>query len=136
MGLTAELRRETALQGEGIVMVEDLEEFEDSNWTTVTSNLQNPASIPDPAHQGPGPVRFIRPQSFTLGAKSLNHLKVSAALLRYYAAIDFPLTAANMHYTVDKFFFLQWYASQDTKKESYGVVPTLTRQHNVYQVGS
>ena len=62
-----------------------------------------------------------------VGARSINRLKVSAALVRYYDAIDRPLTAANMHYTVDKFFILQWKAVQDMKNESDGVVPKLTR---------
>ena len=136
MGLTAKFWN--ALQGEGLVTVEDLEEFEDSNLTQISVNLRNPASILDPAHVGPTNTALqIRPQNFTLGAKSLNPLKVSAALVRYYAAIDRPLTAANMHYTVGKFFILQWNAIKDTKKESDDVgCPEANAQHDVYQVGS
>ena len=76
MGLTAELR--IALQAEGLILIDDIGEFEDDKWTTVTANLRNQASMPDPAKAG----RYIRPPSFTLGAKCMNRLKVSAALVR------------------------------------------------------
>ena len=121
MGLTDELR--VALQGEDISMVEDLGEFENTHWIQVSFNLRNPASIPNPNNSG----RQMRPHNFALGARSLKRLKASAALLRYYVAIDRPLTAANMHFTVEKFFILQWKAIQDMKNESDGVVPKLTR---------
>ena len=54
-GLTPELL--IALQAEGLVLVDDLTEFVDDNWSTVTANLRNPASIPNPQH----PALHIRP---------------------------------------------------------------------------
>ena len=87
-------------QGEGIVMAEDLGGFEDTHWLQVSMNLRNPASIPDPDNA----ALQVQPQNFTLGAKSLNRLKALAAMVRYYDSICRPMTAANMQYTVGKFF--------------------------------
>ena len=81
MGLKAELW--IALQSEGIKMIEDLGEFKDTRWIQVSTNLQNPTSITDPTNQG----QNMRPHNFTLGAKSLNRLKVSAAMVPYYESM-------------------------------------------------
>jgi len=67
MSLSASLR--TCLRNEGLEFVADLEEFDDSNLSTVTANVRNPSSIIDPAHQGPDVARFIRPQTIYVGSQ-------------------------------------------------------------------
>ena len=78
MGLANNVR--FALVDEGIVSINNLAEFLKNHWHQVVTNLKYPASLQDPDNDG----QFIRAPTITLGAKSLERLKVASEAARYY----------------------------------------------------
>ena len=78
IGLTNKVR--VILVDEGIVSINDLAEFCNNHWHQVVTNLKYPASLQDPDNDG----QFIRAPTITLGAKSLERLKVASEAARYY----------------------------------------------------
>ena len=70
------------LQAEGIVAVDDLEEFNDDDLSTLMSNLRRPAGTTTDQNGN-----VVPNPSYVLGAKSLKRLKIAAAAVRYYACI-------------------------------------------------
>ena len=68
MGLSIPVQ--DALQMEVIIGVDDLLEFDDDQWKTVVSNLNNPASTMSVARPKAPPVP-IRGISYAIGARSL-----------------------------------------------------------------
>ena len=93
MGLTNNVR--VALVGEGVVNVNYLAEFYNNHWHQVVKNLKYPASLPDPEKYG----QFIRAPMITLGAKSLERLKVVLESTRYYEVTGRSMTPGNMNFT-------------------------------------
>jgi len=79
---------------EGITLVDDLAEFEDSDFKEVAYNLSHPPVIPNEAL----PPVLVPQQPFILGAKSLHRLKVAAKAVRYCHAVGRSTSATNMHY--------------------------------------
>ena len=84
MGLVNNFR--VALVDKGIVSINDLAEFRKNHWHQVVTNLKYPASLTDPDNDG----QFIRAPTITLGAKSLECLKVASEAARYYEATGNP----------------------------------------------
>ena len=78
MGLVNNFR--VALDNKGIVSVNDLADFCKKNWHQVVTNLKYPASLPDPDNDG----QFVWAPMITLGAKSLERLRVASEAARYY----------------------------------------------------
>ena len=68
MGLSIPVQ--DALQMEVIIGVDDLLEFDDDQWKTVVSNLNNPASTMSVALPNSPPVS-IRGMSYAIGERSL-----------------------------------------------------------------
>jgi hypothetical protein len=80
---------------EGIVNVQDLEEFDEANLKQITENMRRPPGrVPvDPAHPlGPS----IPTPPFEFGAKSIIRLKAASDIVRYYQTTGRTLTAPNM----------------------------------------
>ena len=113
------------LMTEGIVSVEDLEEFQDEDIKAVQDNLRKPAgTIPDPNNPG----QRVGAPSYVLGAKSAKRLKIAAAAVRYYHTIGRTPTAANMHFAnVLKNFGEQWEAIKQKADDDEPEVPKITR---------
>jgi len=113
------------LMAEGIVTVDDLEEFQDEDIKAVQDNLRKPAgTVPDPNNPG----QRIQSPSYVLGAKSAKRLKIAAAAVRYYQTIGRTPTAANMHFVnVLKNFGEQWEAIKQKAEDDEPEVPKITR---------
>ena len=101
------------LQAEGIVAVDDLEEFNDDDLSTLMSNLRRPAGTTTDQNGN-----VVPNPSYVLGAKSLKRLKIAAAAVRYYACIGRETTAANMHFNNVLKDYGKQYESLIAKKES------------------
>ena len=125
MGLSVGLQ--LALQTEGIINVDDLGEFDDDHFKEISNNLRNPANVPSAADANV----FVRGINHIIPARSLMRLKVAAELVRFYQAVDRPLTALGMSQTVCSVFALQWKSIQDRKKETAGDVPRITKEFGV-----
>ena len=94
------------LNMEGIVNVEDLEDFTEDDLIQVAQNLRKPAGVMvDPNNRN----RRIPQTPYVFGAKSLKRFKIAAVAASYYKIINRELTPSNMHYEnclVD--FYEQW----------------------------
>ena len=94
------------LNMDGVVSVDDLEDFTEDDLNQVAQNLRKPAGLMvDPNNRN----RRIPQTPYVFGAKSLKRLKVAAIAASYYKIISRELTPANMHYEnclVD--FYEQW----------------------------
>jgi len=117
--------RQTVIQlaVEGIVMVQDLEEFDDDSLDTLSANLRKPAgTMPDPND----PNRVVPLHGFVFGAKSLKRLKVAAKAVRYYMALGRELTPANMqHSNVLQTFEEEWKSLELRRKDDTPIVPKI-----------
>lgn len=113
------------LTAEGIDLVDDLEEFDDSDLKQVMSNLRKPAgTMADPAN--PGNQIPIPPYVF--GAKSYKRLKIAAAAVRYYLCVGRETSSVNMHFVnVLKEFGEQWQSLVAMKDNEEPSVPRITR---------
>jgi hypothetical protein len=100
-----------ALQGEGIIAVTDLADFDDDQWDTIAHNFRRP-----PANQNVVP----------LGAASLKRLKVASKCLRYYETVAREATAGNMRWNVLRNFELQHRALLEKKAEADPEVPKVS----------
>jgi hypothetical protein len=108
---------------EGIVTVQDLEEFDDDSLDTLSANLRKPAgTMPDPND----PNRVVPLHGFVFGAKSLKQLKVAAKAVRYYVTVGRELTPANMnHSNVLQTFDEEWKSLELRRKEDTPSVPKI-----------
>jgi hypothetical protein len=88
------------LVNEGINTVDDLAEFDKETIDQIAHNLRRPAIAP--AAGG---------HHFVFGAKSQKRLKIACELVRFYATVGRPLTAANIQWnSVILNFEIQWKA--------------------------
>lgn len=125
-------RTRTQLAVEGITAVDDLGEFHKDDFKQLLANLASPPATLGPAPAGGGAPPLIPTAPFTLGAKSLRRLKVAANAVRYYEAIDRPLTAGMMHYSnCLTHFELQWNALVQREDDDQPDVPKITRNLKV-----
>ena len=78
--------------------MDDLLEFDDEQWETVSSNLKNPAITMSVARTKfpPVPIRGI---SYAIGARSLSRLKVASKAGCYYDLIGRTNGTVNMAWT-------------------------------------
>ena len=115
------------LQTEGIIMIEDLAEFDDAELQVICDNLRRPSGrIPaDPTD--PHGAQVATPP-FVFGAKSFMRLKAAAHAVRYYLATAREVTAANMRWTpYVKDFSIHWKSLQTRKGEDKPETPKITR---------
>ena len=114
------------LATEGIVTVDDLEEFDEGNLKQITENLRRPPGrIPaDPAV----PLGLTIPTPpFEFGAKSIIRLKAASDIVRYYQTTGRPLTAANMQWDpVVKAFAEHWKSLKAHKTTDKPETPKIT----------
>jgi hypothetical protein len=112
---------------EGIVNVQDLEEFDEANLKQITENMRRPPGrVPvDPAHPlGPS----IPTPPFEFGAKSIIRLKAASDIVRYYQTTGRTLTAPNMQWDpVIKSFAEHWKALKDRKTTDKPETPKISR---------
>ena len=71
------------MQNEGVLTVDDLDDFEDLDWDKIGENLHAPP-LPDQANAG----QVIVQNPFVMGARSTKRLKIAAAAVRFYKATD------------------------------------------------
>mmetsp|Transcript_26699 Transcript_26699/g.37843 ORF Transcript_26699/g.37843 Transcript_26699/m.37843 type:complete len:548 (+) Transcript_26699:2141-3784(+) len=112
---------------EGIITVDDLEDFDDDALKQLADNLRRPGGqVPvDPANPGAG---MVATPAFVFGAKSQARLKVACRLVRYHVTVGRPTTAANMRWNhVGKNFKVQWDALMRRKEEDRPDTPTITK---------
>ena len=122
MGLTNNVQ--VALVDEGIVSVNDLSDFRKNNWHQVVTHLKYPDSLPDPENNG----EFIRSPTITLGANSLEPLKVESEAARYYESTGCPITPGKMNFTTTlRNFELQWRSLCARSDGPLLSVPKITR---------
>jgi hypothetical protein len=81
------------LQEEGIVIVDDIADFDKDTIEQLAANLRRPAGhVPDPNQDG----ATIPTPSFVFGAKSQTRLMTAAKLARYYKTVARLITLSNM----------------------------------------
>ena len=86
------------LQNEGIDSPDDLQDFEKDTLLQVAENLRKPGDrIPNPDPNAPEGSTIPRPL-YVFGAKSQKRLLEACELVRFYATVGRPLTAANIRY--------------------------------------
>ena len=115
------------INAEGIVTVDDLEDFDDDALKQLADNLRRPGGqVPvDPANPAAG---MMATPAFVFGAKSQARLKVACRLVRYHITVGRPTSAANMRWThVGKNFKVQWDALVRRKEEDRPDTPTITK---------
>eukprot|EP00957_Ditylum_brightwellii_P133811 10202633-Ditylum_brightwellii.AAC.1 len=89
---------------EGILTVNDLEEFQKTDIKQIAANLRRPIV--------PGAPLLV------LGAKSVKMMTVACKLVRYYTTVNRTITPGNIQWdTVVKNFKIQWKALKDKKEE-------------------
>eukprot|EP00957_Ditylum_brightwellii_P000169 13381-Ditylum_brightwellii.AAC.1 len=92
------------LLNEGILAVEDLEEFQKMHIEQIAANLRKPTV--------PGAPQLV------LGAKSVKRMMAACKLVRYYTKVNRMITAGNIQWDmVVKNFKIQWKALKDKKEE-------------------
>ena len=113
---------------EGIVTVQDLEEFDDDSLDTLSANLRKPAgTMADPND----PTRVVPLHGFVFGAKSLKRLKVAAEAIRYYTTVGRELTPTNMnHSNVLQTFDEEWKSLELRRKDDTPTVPKINPKSN------
>jgi hypothetical protein len=105
------------LSNEGINTIDDLLEFDKDSIEQIAQNMRRP-----PAGLPP----------FTFSAKSQKRLIVACDLVRYYEAVNRPLTAAGMRWIkVVKNFEIQWKALKAKKAEDDPGTRKITKGFNV-----
>jgi hypothetical protein len=114
------------LQQEGIIIVDDIADFEKETIKQIAANLRRPAGrVPDP--NGPANATMPTPP-FVFGAKSQTSLVIAAKLIHYYATVGRNLTLSNITWnTVVKNFSKQWKALEEKKKGDQPDVPLITK---------
>ena len=115
------------LATEGIVTVDDLEEFDEGNLKQITDNLRRPPGrIPADPAVPLGPT--IPTPPFEFGAKSIIRLKAASDIVRYYQTTGRPLTAANMQWDpVVKAFAEHWKSLKARKTTDKPETPNFRR---------
>jgi hypothetical protein len=98
-----------ALKGEGIIIPEDLAEFEDDDIDNVTRNLRKLTT------------------AVNLSAITVKRLKCAAECARYYKSIGRDLSAASMQYNVLNVFWKQWSSLKLQKKDDSTKFPKMDR---------
>jgi hypothetical protein len=101
MAIPAAMRAQLAT--EGTVNVDDLAQFDAENLKQIADNLRRPSSRVGVDPDEPDGATMPTPP-FVFGAKSLDRLKPSSELVRYYEAIGRDLTAANIRHLKGHFF--------------------------------
>jgi hypothetical protein len=115
------------LQTEGIVTIDDLEEFQEDTLKQIVDNLRRPSGrVPADPNAPDGPT--IPTPPFVFGAKSLNRLTAAADVVRYYQTTGRELGAVNMRWDpVIKNFVEHWKSLKDRKKDDRPDTPKITR---------
>ena len=91
-------------------------------------NLKYTASLTDPDNDR----QFIQDPTITLGAKSLERLKVASEAERYYGATGRPLTPGSMNFTTTlQTFDLKWRSLCERRDVTLPSVPNTTRNVKV-----
>ena len=113
------------LQQEGIVIVDDIADFDKDTIEQLAANLRRPAGrVPDPNQDG----ATIPTPPFVFGAKSQTRLMTAAKLVRYYETVARLITLSNMTWgSAVKNFAVQWKALEDKKKDDAPDVPLITK---------
>ena len=131
MGLTNNVQ--VALVDKGIVSVNDLSDFRKNNWHQVVTHLKYPDSLTDPENYG----QFIWSPTITVGAKSLECLKVASEAARYYEVTGCPLTPGNMNFNTTLWTFeLQCRSFCDRSDVPLLYVPKITSNVKVMRWAS
>jgi hypothetical protein len=113
---------------EGIILVDDLVDFEKDTLEQIAANLRRPAGRVDDPKPNADEGATIPTPPFIFGAKSQKRLVIAAKLLRYYEVVCRPLTRANIQWTtVMKNFDAQWKALTDKKDADDPEVPKITK---------
>jgi hypothetical protein len=102
------------LQQEGIIIVDDIADFEKETIEQIAAKLRRPAGrVPDPN----GPANATMSQT-----------RLVTAAIRYYATVGRNLTLSNIMWnTVVKNFSGQWKALEEKKKGDQPDVPLITK---------
>ena len=129
MGLSIPVQ--AALQLEGIIEVDDLLEFDDDQWKTVVSNLNNPASTMSVARPK-SPLVPIRGISYAIVSISLSRFKVASESSHYYDSIGRTTGPVKMAWTNLSYFYFQWKSLLSIKaSQSDSGIPNLTKNLKV-----
>ena len=126
-------RTTTALAAEGIVVPDDLSEYDKEGMGNIYRNLRKPAKILRPGAAGArGELQEV--QAYELSAKSQIRLTIGATIAKFYEDIGRPLDPDNMQWTVLKRFDEQHKAllARKTGDSTY-VPPKLTKTFSTYK---
>ena len=127
MGLTDATRAQIAT--EGIVVVDDLQDFDKETFRQLADNLRRPGGRvlhPDAAQAALGVT--IPTPPFVFGAGSQKRLTVMANLVRYYFSVAVATSATNMVWTtIGRNFEQQWEAIIEKKAATMPAVPKISK---------
>eukprot|EP00957_Ditylum_brightwellii_P201630 15326474-Ditylum_brightwellii.AAC.1 len=102
------------LVNEGILAIDNLEEFQKMDIKQIAANLRRP-NVP------------LVPQ-LVLGAKSVKRMTAAWKLIQYYTTVNQTITPGNIQWdAVVKNFEIQWRALKDKKEESEPNTPKIAR---------
>eukprot|EP00957_Ditylum_brightwellii_P058023 4399823-Ditylum_brightwellii.AAC.1 len=106
------------LVNEGILTVDDLEEFQKTDIKQIAANLRIPIV--------PGVPLLI------LGAKFVKRMTAACKLVQYYTTVNRTITLGNIQWdTVVRNFEIQWKALKDKKEESEPDTPKIAKRLNI-----
>ena len=114
-------RTRVEMQNEGVLTVDDLDDFEDSDWDKIVENLRRPPRLPDPVNPG----QVIAQNPFVMGARSTKRLKIAAAAVRFYKATDRAIEHGMMKWSTLTNFEIQNKALSAKKQQTSPEVPKL-----------
>ena len=118
----------TQLANEGIVTVEDLEDFDGESIKQIANNLRRPGGrVRDPT---PGAARgaTIPTPPFVFRSKSQMRLEVATNLICFYKTIGRPLTAENLQWSpIMSNFCETWKAIVEKKKADDPDTPLISK---------
>ena len=129
MGLSADQRARLAL--EGLVTVEDFEDFKEDQLSNAIKNLRTGipgvAAVVDAVGQVQVPAIAPIPPC-VIPARSALRLKVASIAYHYYMNTGRTITSANMNYTgVLKGFYIEWEAIKEMISADAPKVPVLSK---------
>ena len=129
------------LQGEGLITVDDFEDFKEDQLNSAFKNLRQPIpGVPpviDPAIPAGDPGHILVPgippvPSAIVTARSAQRLLVASVAFHYYRDTARTPTPANMNYTnVLRAFYVEWEAMKKIAKEDKPDVPLLSDSKHV-----
>ena len=120
------------LQQEGIIIVDDISDFDKTIIEQLSANFCSPAGRVQYPNHSDNVDAMIPTPMLVLGARSRTRITTAVKMARYYDTFDRLITLLNMTWSQTvKNFQIQWKALKDKKNNYEPDVPEITNALHV-----